>query len=127
VNIAAWFRFSCAPGGFGQRAAERNAPRKGVPGSGRRTLGIRQRAFLRERILGSNDKEAALAAGYSVSVLIKFQRLKERFCNTAVMPNRKQSRGEVTSEQHLRSSKSKVTCAELQPADRESTKKAPHS
>ena len=33
-----------------------------------RSLSIRQRAFLREKILGSNDKEAAIAAGYSTSV-----------------------------------------------------------
>jgi phage terminase small subunit len=46
----------------------KHAPRKGAHGSEGRTLSIRQRAFLREKILGSNDKEAALAAGYSPSV-----------------------------------------------------------
>jgi hypothetical protein len=33
-----------------------------------RGLSRRQRAFVRERVLGLNDKEAALAAGYSLSV-----------------------------------------------------------
>jgi phage terminase small subunit len=58
-----------------------------------RRLGIRQRGFLREKILGSNDKEAALAAGYSPSVAKntkqkiwarpevkdEYERLKQRF------------------------------------------------
>jgi hypothetical protein len=56
-------------------------------------LNVRQRAFVREKILGSMDKEAALAAGYSPSVAdntkqkiwakpavrSEFERLKERF------------------------------------------------
>jgi hypothetical protein len=56
-------------------------------------LTVRQRAFLREKILGSNDKEAAIAAGYSPSVSEntkqkiwskpivsrEFQRLRERY------------------------------------------------
>lgn len=33
-----------------------------------RGLSRKQHAFLREKILGMNDKEAALAAGYSLSV-----------------------------------------------------------
>jgi hypothetical protein len=33
-----------------------------------RGLSRRQRAFIREKVLGLNDKEAALAAGYSLSV-----------------------------------------------------------
>jgi hypothetical protein len=41
----------------------KHAPRKGDHGFEARTLSIRQRAFLREKILGSNDKEVALAAG----------------------------------------------------------------
>jgi phage terminase small subunit len=67
-----------------------------------------------KKILGSNDKEAALAAGYSPSVAentkqkiwakpvgqIEFERLKERFYNAAMMSNLKQGRGDVTSEQH---------------------------
>lgn len=58
-----------------------------------RGLSIRQRAFLREKVLGSNDKEAALAAGYSTSVAkntkqkiwakpgirVEFERLRLRF------------------------------------------------
>jgi hypothetical protein len=58
-----------------------------------RMLTVRQRAFLREKILGSNDKEAAIAAGYSpsvsentkqkiwakVQVVKEFDRLKQRF------------------------------------------------
>jgi phage terminase small subunit len=72
-----------------------DAQRKGDPGSRARTLSIRQRAFLREKILGSNDKEAPLAAGYSLSVAentkqkiwakptvqSEFERLRERFYN----------------------------------------------
>lgn len=33
-----------------------------------RGLTRRQHAFIREKVLGMNDKEAALAAGYSLSV-----------------------------------------------------------
>jgi hypothetical protein len=33
-----------------------------------RTLSRRQRAFIREKLFGLNDKDAALAAGYSLSV-----------------------------------------------------------
>jgi hypothetical protein len=56
---------------------------------------------LREKILGSSDKEAALAAGYSLSVAentkqkiwakprvpIEFKRLKERFYRAAMTSN----------------------------------------
>jgi Terminase small subunit len=94
----------------------KHASRNGDRSSEARTLSVRQRAFLREKILGSNDKEAALAAGYSPSVaentkqkiwakpgvLIEFKRLKERFYNAAMMSNRKQRREDVASEQHLR-------------------------
>jgi phage terminase small subunit len=75
----------------------KRAARKGDNGTETRTLSIRQRAFLREKILGSNDKEAALAAGYSLSVAentkqkiwakptvqSEFERLRERFYNAA--------------------------------------------
>jgi len=58
-----------------------------------RGLSRRQRAFIREKILGMNDKEAALAAGYSLTVaentkakiwakpLVRpeFERLRDRF------------------------------------------------
>jgi len=58
-----------------------------------RGLTRRQRAFLFEKVLGLNDKEAALAAGYSLSVSentkqkiwakpqvqAEFERLKDRF------------------------------------------------
>jgi phage terminase small subunit len=68
--------------------------RKMVKRSGRpRGLSRRQRAFTREKVLGLNDKEAALAAGYSLSVAentsqkiwskpqvrAEFARLKTRF------------------------------------------------
>ncbi len=59
---------------------------------------MRQRAFSHEKILGSNDKEAALAAGYSPSVEEntkqkiwekrsvhdEFERLKQRFWGCCV-------------------------------------------
>jgi hypothetical protein len=77
----------------------KHAPREGALGSERRTLSIRQRSFLREKILGSNDKEAALAAGYFLSVAentkqkiwtkptvqSEFERLRERFYNAATL------------------------------------------
>ena len=62
--------------------------------SGRhRGLSRRQHAFVREKILGLNDKEAALAAGYSLSIAentkqkiwakpqvqAEFERLKRRY------------------------------------------------
>jgi phage terminase small subunit len=56
-------------------------------------LSRRQRAFIREKILGLNDKDAAFAAGYSLSVAentkakiwakpqvrAEFERLRGRF------------------------------------------------
>jgi phage terminase small subunit len=58
-----------------------------------RGLSRRQRAFVREKVLGLNDKEAALAAGYAPSVAEntkqklwakpqvrgEFERLRDRF------------------------------------------------
>ena len=58
-----------------------------------RGLSRRQRAFVREKVLGLNDKEAALAAGYAPSVAentkqklwakpqvrAEFERLRDRF------------------------------------------------
>jgi hypothetical protein len=96
----------------------KRAARKSDNGTETRTLSIREHAFLCEKILGSNDKEAALAAGYSLSiaentkqkiwekpsVLIEFERLKERFYNVAKKPSQSEerARGEVASEQHPR-------------------------
>ena len=82
-----------------------------VGGTERETLSIRQRAFLREKILGSNDKEAALAAGYSLrvavntkqkiwvkpGVLIEFKRLKERFYTAAMTFSGKQDLADIAS------------------------------
>jgi len=79
----------------------KRAARKCNNGTESRTLSIRQRAFLREKILGSNDKEAALAAGYSLSVAentkqkiwakpslqMEYKRLKERFYHLAMTFN----------------------------------------
>jgi phage terminase small subunit len=67
--------------------------------SGRpRGLSRRQRAFIREKVLGLNDKDAALAAGYSLSVAentkqkiwakpqvsTEFERLLETILNVAM-------------------------------------------
>jgi hypothetical protein len=54
-----------------KRIHRRHSKHDAVKGSRKkilRGLSLRQRAFVREKILGSNDREAALAAGYSQSV-----------------------------------------------------------
>jgi phage terminase small subunit len=74
--------------GAGKKKLVSRAPRREL-----RNLSVRQRAFLREKILGSTDKEAAIAAGYATSVAentkqkiwskplvrVEFDRLRRQF------------------------------------------------